>query len=576
MSFTETCRGVAEQFIQTVVVIDDRSFAEPPAAVTPEAVEPGVRGYEAPATGETDGGDFADRSPDPSGDPEPVKHGLDGKGLTRGFAAMGINCALYVPEPAESGLGGEGDRAALTSGLLARRADIVVVDWLLDGRTSNQARDFIKQILKDDANQGGRLRLLAVYTGADDLRAHRQDLGGDLKAVGIQLQEDDVDGVVALSGPQIRIVFLHKDHDALPMREHVVSEADLPVRLVKEFARLTEGIMPCVALAAISAVRDGTHNILAKFNRTLDPALAAHRGMLATPSDSEGYALGLVAEELHVRLDGARPDSFRATAAVFDKWVDHLSAQGRQFNLTDNSGKLVAVAADGVKSLLAEGHSQLGFVVKKDDGNSIVGKDKVWRQLTALFSNSPAKAELSNLTFARIALLRREAFGVPDLPKGWLPTLTLGAVIALLPPASDDSGASVPQYYVCLQPLCDAVHLKKERPFPLLPLDIREGASDGFSLVVRVREGKDLRLQPKTSPYEVSMVVFAPTAGMDSVRGAREADGFRFHDVEGRSFEWLGEMRPSAAQRVAHQLSSQFGRVGLDEFEWLRRSAGWS
>ena len=573
MSFTETCLQVAAQFIQTVVVIDDRGFAEPPDAVVSVAAEPDDRGYKAPApaTGDTGGGAFADGSADPLVDPDPVKHGLDGRGLTRRFAAMGISCTVYVPEPGESCLGGVDSPADWTSGLLARRADIVVVDWLLDGRTSNQARNFIKHILEDDRKQGGRLRLLAVYTGADDLKAHRRDLQADLQATGISLQEDNTETVVALSGPQLRVVFLHKDHEALPEPDYVVSEGDLPLRLIKEFARLTEGIMPCVALAAISAVRDGTHNILAKFNRTLDPALAAHRSILETPSDSEGYAFGLVFEELHMRLDGARLDSFRPNAAVFEQWVDHLAAQNQQFNLPGSPGKLVA--PDQVKLLLVEGTSQHERVGKKDDGSTIVGRRKVWEHLTALFSTSPAEAELANLTFARMALLRREAFGVPDLPNGWLPTLTLGAVIALLPPTSEDNGASAPRYYLCLQPICDAVRLQKARPFPLLPLDI-QNASEAFSLVVRVTGGKDLRLRPKTSPYEIRMVDFAPTAGMDSVRGERDAGGLRFHAVDGSSFEWLGEMRPSAAQRVAQQLSSQFGRVGLDEFEWLRKSAG--
>ncbi len=572
MSFTETCLRVAEHFIQTVVVIDDRGFAGSPATIVSEAVEPDGRGYEAPLMGETDSAKSGGEVRDPPLDPEPIKHGLDGMTLTRGFAVMGIACALYVPEPEEVGVKSEGGRAALTSGLLARRADIVVVDWLLDGRTSIQARDFIKRILQGDAKRGGRLRLLAVYTGADDLKAHRQDVGNDLTAVGIKLQEDDVDSVVALAGPQCRVVFLHKDHGALSARDHAVSEAELPQRLIVEFARLTEGIMPCVALAAISAVREGTHNILAKFNRSLDPALAAHRGMLATPSDSESYALQLVSEELQVRLEGEPPNFFRPTATVFNEWVDHLSSKGRNFNLADKSGNSVAISSDRVKSLLAEGGSQHGQVVRKDDGNTIVGPDKVWRQLTTLFSASSADAEVANMTFARMALLRREAYGAPELPEGWLPKLSLGAVIALLQPVDIDSGESVPQHYVCLQPLCDAVHLKEARSFPLLPLTIRANM-DKFSLVVRTRDGRDMKFLPKTSPYEVSMVSFAPTTGADFVRGTREADGFRFQDVEGRSFEWLGEMRPSAAQRVAHQLSSQFGRVGLDEFEWLRLNA---
>ncbi len=573
MSFTETCRSVAEQFIQTVVVIDDRGFAERPReAMTPEAAQPDTRGYEMP-TGMTEqsiSSDFAEEPPDLSGDPDPIKHDLDGMGLTRRFGAMGINCAVYVPDPGESCLGGAGSGTDWTSALLARRADIVVVDWLLDGRTSRQAREFIKCILQDDRQQGGRLRLLAVYTGADDLQAHRRDLHSDLTAAAIQLQADETDGVVALSGPQVRVVFLHKDHEALPLREHVVSEADLPVRLVTEFSRLAEGIMPAVALAAISAVRDATHTILAKFNRDLDPALAAHRSMLETTSDAEDYALRLVSEELHVRIDCARPDRFQPSAAVFGEWVDHLVAQGREFNLTGTPGNLVS--ADQVKALLADGASK-HEVIGRGDGSSAVSRRKVWRHLTTLFSAPASEAELANLTFSRMALLGREAYGKPDLPGGWLPTSTLGAVIALVPSSSDEGGPSADQYYVCLQPRCDAVRIPGPRPFPLLPLGLQEGGSDAFSLVVRTRGGKDLRLQPRTSPFEIRMVVFPPAAGMGLVRGERGADGFQFRDTKGRSFEWLGEMRSSVAQRVAQQMSSQFGRVGLDEFEWLRLSA---
>jgi len=573
VSFAETCRKVAEQFIRTVVVIDDRGFAEPPPdAIVHEAVPPDSRGYEPPSNEPraADSADVESGCREPPGDPDPIKHDLDGMGLTRCFARMGINCAIYVPDPDETFPSGAEPGGSGTARILARRADIVVVDWLLDGRNSKQARELIRRTLEDDRLQGGRLRLMAVYTGADNLKAHRQDVRSDLAKAGMQLRDDDSEGVLALSGPQLRIVFFHKDHDLLPVREHVVSEADLPGRLVGEFARMTEGVMPSIALAAISAVRDGTHNILAKFGRSLDPALAAHRSMLKTPSDAEDYALRLVSEELQVRLEGTWPERFRPTAAVFGDWVDHLSARGMTFNLTGKPEH--QILPDVVKALLVNGAADHGPVSTSVVSNP-VSKSKVWQHLTNLFSSSPKEAELANLMFARMALLRREAYGTPELPQGWLPTLTLGTIVVLQPSSSGCGATTVPEYYLCLQPRCDAVRLSKERPFPFLPLDVREDASVAFSLVVRVREGRDLRLQPRTSPYEIQMIDFAPTADLGLVRGERGSEGFRFRDVQGRLFEWLGEMRPSAAQRVAQQMSSQFGRVGLDEFEWLRLNA---
>jgi hypothetical protein len=40
-----------------------------------------------------------------------------------------------------------------------------------------------------------------------------------------------------------------------------------------------------------------------------------------------------------------------------------------------------------------------------------------------------------------------------------------------------------------------------------------------------------------------------------------------------RRFEWIGELRESTALRIAKRVADRLSRIGLDESEWLRRSA---
>ena len=571
MSFTATCQGIAERFIQTVVVIDDQGFpAAPESPQTFEAIEPDVPGYAPSLSGPEPPSNDRGIERRETEDPDPVKHSLDGMGLTRRFAALGINCAIYVPADDEGLPDSNTTSGDMVSDRLARRADVVVVDWLLDGKSSNQARGFIKRILEDDRRQGGRLRLITVYTGADGLEKHRDDLRADLGNAGIEMTEDNLDGVLALAAPQLRIVFLHKEHESLPLSDHSVSEHNLPTRLVQEFSQLSIGIMPVVALAAVSAVRDDTHKLLSKFGRFLDPALAAHRSMLSSPLEAENYAEKLIAEEMLVCINDKLKDRLHACEALFEQWIDHLVKQGHKFNLNNKPAN--ELTPERVKKLLSHGADEHEAVGKGHSGSN-VAKEKVWRSLTNLFAASPTEADTANLAFARIALLEREAYGAMDAAESFSSQLTLGSILGCSKLSLSEGQPAGTEYYVCVQPRCDAVRLPAARSFPLLPLDVGSDTSK-FSLVVRSREKVDIKLHPRMKPFEVKMVDFAPTRSVGEVRPEHDGGKQCFRSVDGTLYEWLADMRPSPAQRLVQQLSSQFGRVGLDEYEWLRRSSG--
>lgn len=167
---------------------------------------------------------------------------------------MGIVCAAYAPLMSDrSSKMTEAD--ARNTANLARHADIVVVDWFLDGRNSSLATNLIQSILDADRNEGGRLRLITVDTGEDGLRHLRDQLLASLQNAGYPVTPDDEGQSPAIRGHHRRLVFLNKVVDGIEAGPHVVSLPELPGRLVHEFATMTRGIMPGVALASISAVR---------------------------------------------------------------------------------------------------------------------------------------------------------------------------------------------------------------------------------------------------------------------------------------------------------------------------------
>jgi hypothetical protein len=69
------------------------------------------------------------------------------------------------------------------------------------------------------------------------------------------------------------------------------------------------------------------------------------------------------------------------------------------------------------------------------------------------------------------------------------------------------------------------------------------------------------------------MIIFEANSPNQTVVSKLDEKQFWFQSDVGKRFWWLGELKFPQAQRVAHSLSSETGRVGLTESEWLRRSA---
>ena len=242
---------------------------------------------------------------------------------------------------------------------------------------------------------------------------------------------------------------------------------------------------------------------------------------------------------------------------VLDSWAAAKEASGHKF--LPSAGATKGLTAGAITDLL-----RLGKANHKDVAAACQPKPslrKLHESIATFFYTDPGLAEAANLEFSRMAAMKREAYGSWSMPETWVPTLTLGSVVVL----RDDPE----RFFACIQPVCDAVRLKKPRRFPFVPLAAAD-AGERFSLVLRTGPDSDGRFEPDYHPHSLVHESFGADAATWTVCARRAFGRVVFEAESGAYYEWLGDLRGFVAQRLIQRSAGQVDRVGLDEYEWLR------
>ena len=635
-TFHKRCEDAAKRFLHSVVVIDneaklyDDETSRKVGHLKPEDAQEKVpkkktlagrpaKGLTAkqvkdaeapkPASGEADSEEVGETTESGSG------HELRAWVLTAGLADQEILCTVYRPDDHQSASSdGSEDGVVKRSVSMARLADIVVLDWELGddpgkGNGSWKARDIIKEVLEEDDQAQGRLRLIAVYTAETKLQSIFQDVSGDLKGksfAGGKIEEDA--GNLVIKNQTTRIVFLNKSTTKSPEEEsRIVSEEELPPRLVEEFAALSMGLIPSITLHSIAAIRETTHHLLATFNGRLDPALVCHRSLLPAPQDSEEFVLDLIAGELRSALSLNRIGEKHANETAHKHWIGSKVQDGEAFELANG----LTLTRDEAFSLVKGGPSEFEKVkndaAKRWAGAKIEAGDKfelstipkeldeeeVTRLIDAnlgrdlkptleilrhgnltglLIGNETQGGEINN-EFARLTSLKREKYGSRHLPGHWAPRLTQGTIIR----GADDADG-MPVFLLCTQPRCDSVRLEKVREFPFLILKNGGSGPQGAKQLLIIRAPKDadgspvdMKIWVSPYPYQQKIISFDPANSPgDVIEAIKDGDKWVFNDGD-QTYEWIADLKDFLAQKICDQVSGRQGTVGLDEYEWLRR-----
>ncbi len=585
-TFRQLCRTVASHFLQTAVVVDDEaqyggSPAKPGPLKVPDTMARRLAAhdieseYQEAATVHSIVG-----VPDSEADSIQTETSeVDAKQLVDAFAQLQLVCAVVKPAR---------DEEALFDRLLAvaRRSDLLILDWNLDRDSGLTTRDLIKRVLDKDQRSGGRLRLICVYTGRLDLQIVQDQLAEDLEQFGVK--KDLRDGGFGLGSDACRIVILAKPNIRMPDHNQmsVVPVHVLPERLLDEFTELTIGLMPGLALECLAAVRDNAHHLLRRFHAGLDVPFLSQR---ALAEDPETFAVTLAASEMQAVLEETEAHLVLSSDYV-QAWAhDHFA--GGVVPQLRRKRSMEEVDPDWVKELLstprvaakapyAPNGSRLGPVILEDV-----------KSLADLFVGSSQDPMALEHEFARLSSLSRSTSHqfVGAKP----PILHLGTIVKVLSlPDDRELPARTPKwlaqkmqqkrdglptpgsFWLSLQPDCDSMRLDDARSFPMAPLikveESEARAGSKFDLVaLDPDEGKPLYFRTSTRPYQLRMISFAPSESV--IRATNDSPGPLLTDGDGVTWLWIAQLRFAHALRLANSLGGAMARVGLDESEWLRR-----
>jgi len=545
--FFKLSKEIAKRFLQSAVIVDDQAYFGENLGLEPrpELIPPQKRSLrqDGPESGSTSADEETRASN--SGN---AAHRFDAKKVIDSFAQQGIVCSVLRPE--------EEEKETLTDMLhkLAACADIVVIDWVLQGDNGEKALEMLTRVAGSSTAQ---LRLIVVYTGDQDIMGISQEIKRVLEDIAEASVQEEDEGFTMIFGAT-RIAVLAKPETKLPdeHQHRLVPFDGLADRVTEEFTAMTASLISNVVLESLAQVRRNTHKILSQFSLDLDAPYLTHRALLVTPDEAEDLLTALVAEELQAILEETHVGN-KAGADVIGAWIEARKDNGVDFTLTveDGNDLITVITGDTVVALLRKG---IEDTVKGMDCISKGKKKKILRDvhklpLTSMFHADVASSECLDEKLAFVTSMRSYYENVPQL--------TMGTIVKEM--ANDE-----PSYWVCIQPRCDCVRIGSKRVFPFLPLKV---TSDG-NFDITLKEGdRYVRLLHKKKPYDLRMIKFEPLKRDNGVVTAKkDGEVYCFQDTSRHKYIWVGELRRETAQRLSNQFAATLSRVGLDESEWLR------
>jgi hypothetical protein len=555
-AFDEICRRASADFLQTVVLVDNMAEfnAAPDAPAEAELEEPDIF---ASVTAAGDEGGTAAK--------ETAEAPLDAGAVGRSFADVGLVCSILRPSAHE-----QLEEEVL---IAAARADILVLDWQMNDQGALATR-IVRRLVERDETSGGRLRLIAIYTGQSPLAPVRDQLKD-----GFPRLEISGEGFALFCG-NTKVIFLTKAAASVAPGEAGLSVevGELASRLVQEFAAFAGGLLPNAVLAAIAGIRRHTHKVLARFDKSMDGPFLTHRALLQTPMDAEEFAATLITAELESQVPLDRIAREYLGEERVREYIEHRMLAGMEPRLMlDKAGdKLLELDLDQTCRLIEKGMSaftkdeikQLADDKKVQNSGSLHDslQANLHERLYTLIDGDVAAGKANHERFAIVAKILRDASSLEEGNPDKLPKLRLGSILA------DDVG----DHWLCITPLCDSERIPADGGrFMLAYL---EKTQDRGEFLIEDR-GRVIRLTPSLKRIRVTTHLFTPD-DQGVVRAAIDGGTAVFASKadppppwsESIRFRWLGELKPLQAQRFATRFANSLSRIGLDDFEWHRKS----
>ena len=438
---------------------------------------------------------------------------------------------------------------------VAKRVDVVVLDWNLNSDNGSSTIEIIKSLLNADTPP--RLRLIFIYTG-ENKSSIVDDVLHELKdKANVEFENWEEKNGLKI-GHTLITIFVKKGVSS----EFSIEPEELPQKIIEEFTKIYSGLIPSAALKSIGILRDNTHNLLGTLKSELDPPYLSHRALLPQPEEAEQHILEIIGLEIQSLLKNCNAD-FALKIEQIKNWLDHFNLVSTKKLVINGSESFTEIKIPEpltnqlVLEWLQEGLEKT--LIPKTITNKNERKifnDNCHLTLTNLFCNDQQDAVKLDNDFSIITSLK-------TYYKGQIPKLSLGAIVR---EKTDKNDA---EYWLCVQPKCDGVRIQKNRSFLFLKL-IK--VKTDFHFIVKDFD-EYVFLFVDYSLYNIMQRKFKAKDGV-ILAESNTNNEFYFQICDGgNKYYWIAELKDTFAQRIVNRLSAHMSRVGLDESEWLRRSA---
>lgn len=438
-SYDDLARDVIRDYVRSAVIIDDQwpepgvgeSLAEEP----PD--ESGLVDDEIPevAIGRVD--DSEDLAPTRPADNEQdalLLIDLQQSLLTEGLIACGFRYTHKVRDKAIE---------------LARRADIVVLDWHLTGDDGTDALEILRELL------GNELRFICIFTGHGSVAEVRQTLNDQLGKV------TPDSGLADLCIGNLVIAIRNKKGIDQETPNFTVGPGQLLSAVFRGLASKYNGLVQLAMLELTQQHRRQLPEILGRIDDSVDTAVLLEAGDELSPVGQSGAFLGILVDEWRAHLEqehsklrvlglmGRKLFGARLAARLRNLSDDDMKNALQHAGINEGSAKAFA------KKSKESGHEKLrewltggceGAVPDPQGGPFKEGKrlSVGWGALQALSGGAKQDASAPLL---RLDALFHQQFELPE-------RLTQGTIVAVRPGTA--ARESVEDYCLCITPLCDA------------------------------------------------------------------------------------------------------------------------
>ncbi|MCQ2318923.1 MAG: response regulator receiver domain [Bacteroidales bacterium] len=517
-TFTEISQEIADDFLSTIVFIDECAYKQAP---------------------END-------------------NDLDAKAVTDAFAKKGKICSVFAPEKAS-------DLDNICSMLF--KADAIVLDWKMnivddnanpdtnpeadadiDDESGKYTIQIIQNFLKDA--EKGKVKLVVVYTSEIDLE--NKILQPIYSNISYSYKKINVSNFEIRVG-DFKIVIRSKYEEGKynymgeSMKKFMVKYEELPDLIVNEFSSLTTGLLPNFALQSITEIRNSTSKILGVFSKDLDPAFLGHCSLTCIDDGAE-----LLSEVFGTAITELIDTSSINLNEWVNRWIEQISSTGKKIKLKDvknnQSGKPTenTTRIDVSKDLLA--NIIVGnFKNIKDTSNKIYSDKNAPKHASGFYCLNGESEDKTNQLFAQLTQ-NKDLFSIKPVA----PELTQGAIL------KDEQDC----YWLCVSPACDCARIGAEGRFFLFVPLLKSEEKKSSPIII----SEDCVVYPSMHPFDIKVFFFEKKHIVPFYTYQQ-----KYCFLSGQHiFEWVLTLKRLYAQRITEKLSSQMSRVGLNISEWLR------